>query len=63
MANIDLSRIYKQARDKVSPVDSHIILNKAETDNEIYSDLKLDLEFNELKERPLNYILAFLILN
>ena len=54
MANIDLSRIYKQARDKVSPVDSHIILNKAETDNEIYSDLKLDLEFNELKERPLN---------
>lgn len=54
MANIDLRQIYKQSRDKVSPVDSHIILNKAETDNELYSDLKLDFEFNEIKERPLN---------
>lgn len=54
MANIDLRQIYKQSRDKVSPVDSRIILNKTETDNEIYSDLKLDFEFNEIKERPLN---------
>lgn len=54
MANIDLRNIYRQTRDKVSPVDSRIILNKEETDNEIYSDLKLDLEFNEIKERPLN---------
>ena len=54
MANIDLRQIYKQRRDKVSPVDSHIILNKAETDTEVYSDLKLDLELNEIKERPLN---------
>lgn len=54
MANIDLRTVYKQARDKKSPVDSHIVLNKLETDNEIYSDLKLDLEFNEIKERPLN---------
>lgn len=54
MANIDLRYIYKQSRDKVSPVDSHILLNKAETDNEVYSDLKLDLEYSELKERPLN---------
>ena len=54
MANIDLRHIYKQSRDKVSPVDSHILLNKAETDTEVYSDLKLDLEYSELKERPLN---------
>ena len=54
MANIDLRNIYRQSRDKVSPVDSHIILNKTETDNEIYSDLKMDIEFNEIKERPLN---------
>lgn len=54
MANVDLRNVYKQTRDKTSPVDSHIKLNKLETDNEIYSDLKLDLEFNEIKERPLN---------
>lgn len=54
MANIDLRNIYRTTRDKISPVDSHIVLNKTETDSEIYSDLKLDLEFNEIKERPLN---------
>ena len=54
MANIDLRNIYRQSRDKVSPVDSHIILNKAETDSELYSDLKLDLELEEIKERPLH---------
>lgn len=54
MANIDLRNIYRTTRDKISPVDSHIVLNKLETDEEIYSDLKLDLEFNEIKERPLN---------
>lgn len=54
MANIDLRTIYRTTRDKISPVDSRIILNKTETDSEIYSDLKFDVDFNEIKERPLN---------
>lgn len=54
MANIDLRTIYRSTTDKLSPVDSKIILNKQQTDKILYSDLKLDLTFNELKERPLN---------
>ena len=54
MANIDLTSLYRRRSDKVSAVDSDIVLNKAETDNIIYSDLKLDLEFTNFKERQLN---------
>lgn len=54
MANIDLSNIYRKPSEKRSQVDSEIKLNnKAETD-EIFSDLKLDLEFESITERPLN---------
>lgn len=54
MANIDLTSFYRRRSDKVSAVDSEIVLNKAETDNVVYSDLKLDLEFTNFKERQLN---------
>lgn len=54
MANIDLTNFYRRRNEKVSPVDTSIILNKADTDNEIYSDMKLDLEFTTIKERQLN---------
>ena len=54
MANINLNNYFRKNTDKVSPVDSRIQLNKKETDNVLWGDLKLDLEFNEIKERPLN---------
>ena len=54
MANINLSNYFRKSTDKVSPVDSKIILNKGETNKETWGDLKLDLRFNEIKERALN---------
>lgn len=54
MANINLTSDFRNSSDILSPVDSRIKINKKETDTEIFSDLKLDLTFNELKERPLN---------
>lgn len=54
MANINLGKYYKKSTDVVSPVDSRIILNKIETDERKYGDIKLDLTFNEMKERALN---------
>jgi phage baseplate assembly protein W len=54
MANINLNNYFRKSTDKVSPVDSKIILNKGETNKEKWGDLKLDLTFNELKERALN---------
>lgn len=54
MANIDLTNFYRRRNEKISPIDTSIILNKADTDNIIYSDVKLDLEFTTIKERQLN---------
>jgi hypothetical protein len=54
MANIHLNNYFRKRSDKISPVDSKIQLNKKETDKELWGDLKLDLSFNEIKERPLN---------
>ena len=54
MANINLGNYYRKNTDTVSPVDSKIILNKSETDNKYYGDLKLDLIFNDIKDRSLN---------
>lgn len=54
MANIDLTNMYRRKSDKKSPVDSSIVLNKIATQNEVYSDLKLDLQFSDISERPLN---------
>lgn len=54
MANIDLTNFYRRRTDKVSSIDSEIILNKGETDNILYSDLELDLRFTNFIERQLN---------
>ena len=54
MANINLSNYFRKSSDIKSPVDSRIKLNKADTDKERWGDLRLDLKFNEIKERPLN---------
>lgn len=54
MANINLNKYFKKSTDIKSPVDSRIRLNKAETDNEYYGDIRFDMKFNEIKERPLN---------
>lgn len=54
MANINLNNYFRKPTDKKSPVDSRIQLNKAETDKTRWGDLKLDLDINEIKERPLN---------
>lgn len=54
MANINLNNYFRKTSDIKSPVDSRIQLNKAETNKEVWGDLRLDLKFNEIKERPLN---------
>lgn len=54
MANINLNNYFRKTTDIISPVDSKIYLNKSTTDKEYWGDLKLDLSFNEIKERPLN---------
>lgn len=54
MANINLNNYFRNSQDKISPVDSKIILDKNETDGQKWGDLKLDLSFNEIKERALN---------
>ena len=54
MANINLSNYFRKSSDIKSPVDSRIKLNKADTDKERWGDLRLDLKFNEIKERALN---------
>lgn len=54
MANIDLTNYYRRRNEKLSPVDSNIILNKKETDPEIYSDVALDLEFSNIKAKEIN---------
>lgn len=54
MANIDLTNFYRRRTDKVSSIDSEIILNKGETDNILYSDLELDLKFSNILEKQLN---------
>lgn len=54
MANINLNNYFRKPQDKKSPVDSRIQLNKKDTDTVLWGDLKFDLDFNEIKERPLN---------
>lgn len=54
MANINLNNYFRKTSDIRSNVDSQIKLNKAQTDKEYYGDIKLDLDTNEIKERPLN---------
>ena len=54
MANINLGNYYKKSTDKTSPVDSRIMLNKSETDARIYGDIKLDLTFEETKNRAIH---------
>ena len=54
MANIDLTNFYRKRNEKVSFVDSEILLNKADTDNTLYSDVKFDFEFDNFKEKQLN---------
>ena len=54
MANINLNNYFRKSSDIKSPVDSRIQLNKAQSDKEYWGDLRLDLKFNEIKERPLN---------
>lgn len=54
MANINLSSQFKNSNDLVSQVDSNIKINKEKTDAVIYSDLKLDLTFDEITDRFLN---------
>ena len=54
MANINLGKYYKKSTDAVSPVDSRITLNKSETDIKMYGDIKLDLEFEEIKNRSIH---------
>ena len=54
MANINLNNYFRKSTDIKSPVDSRIQLNKAETEKDYWGDLRLDLKFNEIKERPLN---------
>lgn len=54
MANIDLTNYYRSRNQKISAVDSNIVLNKKQTESEIYSDVALDLEFGNIQERSLN---------
>lgn len=54
MANINLDKYFRKENDIKSPVDSRIKLNKNDTDKEKWGDLKLDLTFNEIKDRALN---------
>lgn len=54
MANINLNNYFRKSTDIKSPIDSKILLNKEITKKEIWGDLKLDLQFNEIKERALN---------
>lgn len=54
MANINLNNYFRKTTDIKSPVDSRIKLNKVDTDKKFWGDLRFDLKFNELKERPLN---------
>lgn len=54
MANINLNNYFRNRNTVKSPVDSKIQLNKKEVENEFYGDLRLDLQFAELKERQLN---------
>lgn len=54
MANFDLNKFYKKSSDIKSPVDSRIQINKAQTDRQIWGDILLDLDFKQIKQRPLN---------
>ena len=46
MANIDLSRLFKKQQEIVSEVDTNIKFNQPQNVNELYSDYKLDLNFD-----------------
>lgn len=54
MANIDLNKVFKNAADVKSSVDSSILLNKGKSDPVYYSDVKLDFKFGEYTMGALN---------
>lgn len=54
MANIDLTNIFKKKVDTVSPVDSEIIIDKSQSKEEIYSDIKMDLDYGNRKSNYFN---------
>lgn len=54
MANIDLTNIFKKRTNTTSFVDSNIILDKPQGEPEIYSDIKLDLEYENYKNAYFN---------
>ena len=56
MANIDLNKIFQNKNDVKSIVDHSLVLNKKNTDIEYYSDVKLDFEFGNINESPLNAV-------
>lgn len=54
MSNINLNKLFGKSESNSSKVDSNITINKVEEKTEIYSDFKLDLEFDEYKAPMLN---------
>lgn len=56
MANIDLTNIFKKKNESTSPVDSNIVIDNSQSKNEIYSDLKLDLDYGNYKNTYFNEI-------
>lgn len=54
MANINLRNVFKQQPNTVSKVDSNIKLNQKSENTILYSDIKLDLTFNEDNSGLLN---------
>lgn len=54
MANIDLTNIFKKKNESTSPVDSNIVIDNSQSKNEIYSDLKLDLDYGNYKNTYFN---------
>ena len=54
MANIDLNNIFKKQSTISSSVDSNIIIDNAQNKNEIYSDIKMDLDYGNYKNTYLN---------
>lgn len=54
MANIDLSKVFKNVNDVNSKVDSTLLLNKTKSNDEYYSDVKLDFEFGIIENEALN---------
>lgn len=54
MANIDLTNIFKKKATLSSTVDSAVIIDNARSKDEIYSDIKLDLDYGNYKNNYFN---------